>query len=79
MTSDGPAAGRHGYDHTVVSTTLVLGCLTSASRSHGSLRVVGQPERTVTWVVEEPILLAAIEELQGALPDPEGTETQPTR
>ncbi|HNM12851.1 MAG TPA: CHAT domain-containing protein, partial [Mycobacterium sp.] len=57
------------------STTLVLRFADLGVATYGSLRIVGQPERTVTWVVEEPILLAAIEELQGALPDPEGTET----
>lgn len=55
--------------------TLVLRFADLGVATYGSLRVVGQPERTVTWVVEEPILLAAIEELQGALPDPEGAET----
>ena len=57
------------------STTLVLRFADLGVATYGSLRVVGEPARTVTWVVEEPILLAAIEELQGALPDPEGTET----
>ncbi len=56
-------------------TTLVLRFADLGVATYGSLRIVGQPERTVTWVVEEPILLAALEELRGALPDPEGAET----
>ncbi|WP_328356377.1 CHAT domain-containing protein [Mycobacterium sp. NBC_00419] len=59
----------------MTAATLVLRFADLGVATYGSLRVVGQPERTVTWVVEEPILLAAIEELQGALPDPEGAET----
>jgi hypothetical protein len=43
--------------------------------TYASMRVVGEPDRTVTWVVHEPIVLAALEELRGALPDPEGDET----
>ena len=44
--------------------------------TYGSLRVVGQPSRTVTWVVEEPILLAALQELADALPEPHGSESR---
>ena len=44
--------------------------------TYASLRVVGQPSRTVTWVVEEPTLVAALEKLARALPDPHGPETQ---
>lgn len=56
-------------------TTLVLRFADLGVATYGSLRIVGQPERTVTWVVEEPILLAALEELRGALPEPEGAES----
>ncbi len=59
----------------MTSTTLVLRFADLGVATYASLRVVGRPDRTVTWVVEEPILLAAIEELQGALPDPQGGET----
>ena len=38
--------------------------------TYASLRVVGEPDRTVTWVVEEPLLLAALAELDEALPEP---------
>ena len=31
--------------------------------TYASLRVVGQPARTVTWVVEEPNLVAALDQL----------------
>lgn len=43
--------------------------------TYASLRIVGQPERTVTWVVEVPILLAALQELADALPDARPGET----
>ncbi|MDO3398432.1 CHAT domain-containing protein [Mycolicibacterium neoaurum] len=43
--------------------------------TYASLRVVGHPELTATWVVEETILLAALEEIAGALPDPRGSES----
>ena len=43
--------------------------------TYASLRVVGRPERTLTWVIEEPLLLAALEELEGALPEPNPGET----
>ncbi len=59
----------------MTSATLVLRFADLGVATYASLRVVGRPDRTVTWVVEEPILLAAIEELQGALPDPQGGET----
>src|SRR6185312_1242832 len=50
--------------------TLVLRYADVGIATYASLRIVGQPERTVTWLVEEPILLAALEELADALPDP---------
>ena len=56
-------------------TTLVLRFADLGVATYGSLRVVGQPERTVTWVVEEPLVLAALEELQAALPEPDGGES----
>ena len=49
--------------------TLVLRFADLGIASYGSLRVVGDPGRTVTWVVEEPLLLAAVDELDAALPD----------
>jgi hypothetical protein len=56
--------------------TLVLRFADVGIATYASLRVVGQPSRTVTWVVEEPILLAALGELADALPDPHGSETR---
>lgn len=44
--------------------------------TYASLQIVGQPSRTVTWVLEEPLLLAALQELAAALPEPHGTETR---
>jgi len=58
-----------------MSTTLVLRFADVGVATYASLRIVGQPERTVTWVVHEPIVLAALEELRGALPDPDGDES----
>ena len=40
--------------------TLVLRFADVGIATYASLRIVGQPSRTVTWVVEEPILLAAL-------------------
>ena len=47
--------------------TLVLRFADVGIATYASLRVVGQPSRTVTWVVEEPMLLAALQELADAL------------
>lgn len=58
----------------MTATTLVLRFADLGVATYASLRIVGRPAATVTWVVEEPLLLAALEELQGALPDPEGDE-----
>ncbi len=44
--------------------------------TYASLRVIGQPSRTVTWVVEEPLLLAALRELGDALPEPHASESR---
>lgn len=56
--------------------TLVLRFADVGVATYASLRIVGQPSRTVTWVVEEPTLVAALEKLAQALPDPHGSETQ---
>jgi hypothetical protein len=56
--------------------TLVLRFADVGIVTYASLRVVGQPSRTVNWVVEDPILLAALQELVGALPEPHGTESR---
>jgi hypothetical protein len=56
--------------------TLVLRFADVGVATYASLRVVGQPSRTVTWVVEEPTLVAALEKLAQGLPDPHGHETQ---
>jgi len=55
--------------------TLVLRFADVGVATYASLRVVGKPERTLTWVIEEPLLLAAVEELAGALPEPNPGET----
>jgi hypothetical protein len=56
--------------------TLVLRFADVGVATYASLRVVGEPERTVTWVVEDANLVAALDQLAAALPDPKGTETQ---
>ena len=56
--------------------TLVLRFADVGIATYASLRVVGQPSRTVTWVVEEPILLAALQELDDALPEPRASESR---
>jgi hypothetical protein len=56
--------------------TLVLRYADVGIATYASLRIVGQPSRTVTWVVEEPILLAALQELADALPEPRGPENR---
>jgi hypothetical protein len=55
--------------------TLVLRFADLGTATYGSLRVVGQPARTVSWVVEEPLLLAALAELDDALPEPRQGES----
>jgi CHAT domain len=59
-----------------VAVTLVLRFADVGIATYASLRVVGEPARTVTWVVTEPDLVAALDELAMALPDPRGSETR---
>jgi hypothetical protein len=54
--------------------TLVLRFADVGIATYASLRVVGQPSRTVTWVIDEPTLLAALQELADALPEPRPSE-----
>jgi hypothetical protein len=56
--------------------SLVLRFADVGVATYASLRVVGQPARTVTWVIEEPVLVAACDRLATALPDPRGAETR---
>ena len=58
------------------TATLVLRFADVGIATYVSLRVVGEPSRTVTWVVEEAALQAALDELTAALPDPIDTETR---
>ena len=50
--------------------TLVLRFADVGVATYASLRVVGQPSRTVTWVVEEPTLVAALEKLAAGIAGP---------
>jgi hypothetical protein len=56
--------------------TLVLRFADVGIATYASLRIVGQPSRTVNWVVDEPILLAALQELVEALPEPRESESR---
>jgi CHAT domain len=59
-----------------VAVTLVLRFADVGIATYASLRVVGEPTRTVTWVVAEPDLVAALDQLSTALPDPRVSETR---
>jgi hypothetical protein len=59
-----------------VAVTLVLRFADVGIATYASLRVVGQPARTVTWAVQESDLLAALDQLSTALPDPRVSETR---
>jgi CHAT domain len=59
-----------------VAVTLVLRFADVGVATYASLRVVGEPARTVTWVVQEPDLVAALGQLSTALPDPFAAETR---
>jgi len=55
--------------------TLVLRFADVGVATYASLRVVGDPSRTVSWVVDEPTVLEVLTRLAEALPDPNGSET----
>jgi hypothetical protein len=57
------------------SVALVLRFADVGVATYASLRVVGEPSRTVTWVVEEPFLMAAIDQVADALPTPREGES----
>lgn len=56
--------------------TLVLRFADVGVATYASLRVVGEPSRSVSWVVEEPTVLEVLQQLAAALPDPHGPENQ---
>lgn len=59
-----------------MAVTLVLRFADVGVATYASLRVVGEPARTVTWVVHETNLVAALDELSAALPDPRNSESR---
>jgi len=59
-----------------VAVTLVLRFADVGIATYASLRVVGELARTVTWVVAESDLVAALNQLSAALPDPRASETR---
>jgi hypothetical protein len=59
-----------------VAVTLVLRFADVGIATYASLRLVGEPARTVTWVVQESELVAALDQLSAALPDPRASESR---
>ncbi len=59
-----------------MAVTLVLRFADVGIATYASLRVVGQPTRTVTWAIQESDLVAALDQLSTALPDPRASETR---
>ncbi|OBK98606.1 CHAT domain-containing protein [Mycobacterium asiaticum] len=63
----------------MTDATLVLRYADVGIATYASLRLIdesGMTQKTVNWVVEEPILLAALQELRDALPEPYGSESR---
>jgi hypothetical protein len=58
-----------------MTATLVLRFADVGVATYASLRVVGEPTRSVKWVIEDPDLPAIYDALDDALPDPRGDET----
>lgn len=63
-------------DVAMTDRTLVLRFADLGTATYGSLRVVGEPSLIVTWVIDEPLLLAALVDLDEALPEPTPGESQ---
>ncbi|MBJ7338998.1 CHAT domain-containing protein [Mycolicibacterium sp.] len=59
----------------LTSRTLVLRFADVGVATYASLRVVGDPSRTVTWVVQAPQIRECLDELAVALPEPTGGES----
>ncbi|MCV7279335.1 CHAT domain-containing protein [Mycolicibacterium flavescens] len=59
-----------------MTDTLVLRFADVGVATYASLRRVGDPGDTVTWVVDQADLLEAVDRLRRALPDPVGEETR---
>ncbi len=59
----------------MTAATLVLRYADVGVATYASLRVVGRPDATVTWVVEESALTTVRDLLADALPDPRPSET----
>lgn len=59
-----------------VAVTFVLRFADVGVATYASLRIVGEPSRTVTWVIEREALTTALGHLATALPDPYGSESR---
>ncbi|MDT5017917.1 MAG: hypothetical protein QOD39_4077 [Mycobacterium sp.] len=57
-----------------VTDTLVLRFADVGVATYASLRMVGQPSSTLTWVVADPEVVSAVQQVADALPDPIGDE-----
>lgn len=62
-------------DDVAMTDTLVMRFADVGVATYVSLRVVGAPQRSVTWVIEEPHMEAVEALFNPALPDPIDTET----
>lgn len=58
-----------------MTDTLVLRFADLGIATYASLRVVGEPSRTVTWVIDQQPLETACTALDAALPEATGSET----
>jgi hypothetical protein len=56
--------------------TLVLRFADVGVATYASLRVVGHPSRTLTWVVAEAEVVSAVQQMADALPDPVDAESR---
>jgi hypothetical protein len=59
----------------VARAVLILRFADVGVATYASLRVVGDPSRTVTWVVQAPQIRDVLDELAGALPEPKAGES----
>jgi hypothetical protein len=62
-------------DGVLTSSALILRFADVGVATYASLRVVGDPSRTVTWVVQAAQIREGLDELAGALPEPNPGES----
>lgn len=54
----------------ITDTTLILRFADVGPATYASLRIVGDPSRTVTWVIQSAQIRDTLDDLAGALPEP---------